>query len=202
MVKQSRFWMLTINTPVASDKSKLQTLVDSGTLKYCKVAHETGESGNEHLQIYLVFSRLVRFTAVKKLFHTAHIEPRFGTHQEAVSYIGNPGKSGSVQWCEELGDDSGVASQGNRTDISKTDALLLRIQEQALQGVSFFALWSNPEFFPVLVRYSRGIKEFYADCVESVRIKYLKRLHSLDDRGEDSQDLEDGCAVIVADSSL
>lgn len=92
---QVRRAQLTINNPsekgITHDaiKSSLQQL--KSTTYYC-LADEIGESGTPHTHIYIVFSAPVRFSTIKNLFPTAHIEKAMGTSQENRDYILKTGK--------------------------------------------------------------------------------------------------------------
>ena len=66
-------------------------------------------------------------------------------------------------WVDEYGTDVGVPEQsGERTDVSATDNTLREIQALIVSGVPEPDLWANPELFPALVKYHRGIREFYS----------------------------------------
>lgn len=167
--------MLTINNPVASDLVKIETLIDGETMQYCKVAREIGEQGTAHLQIYAVFAAEVSFAGVKRMFPVAHIEQRFGSHWQAKDYIGNLEKSGSVEWVREYGDDSGITDgQGSRSDINKQDNILKQIQLDIFNGAGLSLLWSNPEYFPVMVKHFRGINEFISQLGGTSRLRMMK----------------------------
>lgn len=172
---RSKYWMLTINNPVASDLSKIETLIDGETIQYCKVAREIGEQGTTHFQIYAVFATAVSFAGVKKMFPVAHIEQRFGSHTQAKDYIGNLEKSGSVEWVREYGNDDGIPDgQGSRSDVSKQDEILKQIQLDIFNGAGLSLLWSNPEYFPVMVKHFRGINEFISQLGSSSRLRMMK----------------------------
>ena len=168
-MNRSTYWILTIpcQGSFADDETVKRWFtkhVEAGRFEYVKFAHEIGEKTEyHHIQAYVVFDRQVTFDRVKGLFpKKTHIEPRFGSHLEAKDYIGNEAKSGSVVWCLELGSDESIPDkQGARSDVNKTDKSLMALQQQILAGVPEKDLWLNPETFPVMVKYYRGLQAFY-----------------------------------------
>jgi len=91
---QSRFWCLTINNPV----SQIQAIPDG--VRYLVSGEEIGEAGTPHLQMYLELKRAQRFAYVKKLYPTAHIEPRMGTGTEAANYC-KKGDQPHAEWISD-----------------------------------------------------------------------------------------------------
>lgn len=71
---------------------------------YTIIGREVGAEGTPHLQGYTELKKKTRFTTIKGIFTRAHIEPRKGTQQEALTYckkeknfieIGEPRKQGA-----------------------------------------------------------------------------------------------------------
>lgn len=56
------------------------------TIKYITYQLERGENGTEHLQGYVQFKKKRAFNEVKQWLPRAHIEPRKGSHEQAVEY--------------------------------------------------------------------------------------------------------------------
>ena len=93
---QGRKWQLTLNNPlgkgfdherIRNEFSKLKSVV------YWCMADEIGEKEETpHTHIFVVFSSAVRFSTIKNLFETAHIERANGTSQENRAYIAKEGK--------------------------------------------------------------------------------------------------------------
>jgi hypothetical protein len=93
---QGQKWHLTVNNPlekgftherIKSDLCKLQSAI------YWCMADEKGtEEETPHTHIFIVFSSAVRFSTIKKLFESAHIERVKGTAQENRDYIAKEGK--------------------------------------------------------------------------------------------------------------
>lgn len=83
-------------------------------LKYCVFQRERGENtGTEHIQMYLEFSKQIRFNRLKSFFPTAHIEKRKGTRKQARDYcMKEETRIGEVV---EIG--SFVDNQGRRSDL-------------------------------------------------------------------------------------
>ncbi len=107
MDKRSRGWCLTINNPPVEDLFAEH----SAKLTYYVVGKEVGESGTPHLQAFVIFKNRARFTAVKKCFSKAHIEPQKGTDSEAADYCK---KDGDFIEVGELPDRVGGATEKRR----------------------------------------------------------------------------------------
>jgi hypothetical protein len=93
---QGRKWQITINNPtekgfthecIKEELSKLKSAV------YWCMADEKGtEEETPHTHIFIAFSSAVRFSTLKNLFETAHLERAKGTAQENRDYIAKEGK--------------------------------------------------------------------------------------------------------------
>lgn len=69
---RSAWWSLTINNPTGADEDCIRTARMKGWT--VKGQLEKGQNGTEHYQIAL-YTKQQRFSAVKKVFPRAHIEP-------------------------------------------------------------------------------------------------------------------------------
>ncbi len=128
---KARKYQITINNPfekgLSHDKIKESLLGLKSTKYYC-MSDEVGiEEKTPHTHIYIVFSSPVRFTTLKNVFPTAHIEKALGTSQENKDYITKTGKweksnkketsiDGSF---EEWGEMPVEKGQGHRTDLEE-----------------------------------------------------------------------------------
>lgn len=135
-----RSWVFTLNNPT--------TLIDFEEfedVRYAVYQHEIGESGTEHFQGYVEFTKPQRLTGVRRILDQAHWEPRRGTQQQAIDYctkldtrVDGPYHYGTPAY----------AQQGKRNDIA---ALKKAINE----GQSLREIWeAHPLEF---LRYNRGI---------------------------------------------
>jgi len=70
--KRSSFWSLTINNPTPDDEEEISLARQKGWKVEGQI--EVGENGTPHYQLFLSTGQ-VRFSAVKKAFSRAHIEP-------------------------------------------------------------------------------------------------------------------------------
>lgn len=85
--KQVRRWMLTINNPKKTDKEMEEYIKSLDDFKYAMFQRERGhQTGTEHIQLFLIFKVGKRFTAVKKMFEGAHIEPAGGSNVQCRDY--------------------------------------------------------------------------------------------------------------------
>ena len=93
---QGKKWQLTFNNPAEKslDHTTIQKSLDNlPTLVYDCMADEIGlEDKTPHTHCYVVFSSKVRFSTIKKLFPTAHIERVNASHQINRDYILKQGK--------------------------------------------------------------------------------------------------------------
>lgn len=122
-----RKYQLTINNPgEAWTHEKIRTVLEDLNLKYYCMADEIGkQEQTPHTHLYLVSNKsALRFTTVKNLFPTAHIEAAQGTSAENRAYIRKSGK-----WAAEKGETSipgtfeewgecPIERPGERTDLA------------------------------------------------------------------------------------
>ena len=81
-----------MKSPFDHDRIK-ERLRKMTTIVYWCMADEVGKNGETpHTHIYFVARNGIRFSMVKKLFPTAHIESCYGTSQENKDYITKTGK--------------------------------------------------------------------------------------------------------------
>lgn len=94
--QQGRKIQLTINNPIdhgwthEAIKTAIQEKLKS-TVFAC-LSDEIGETGTYHTHVYILFSSPVRFSTIKNVFGTAHIEFCRGSNEENVQYIKKEGR--------------------------------------------------------------------------------------------------------------
>lgn len=125
---RSRKFQLTINNPTDSgfDHDKINELVQGQTgLIYFCMADEIGESGTYHTHIYVCYVNAMRFSTLKNLFPTAHIEVANGTSQQNKEYVFKQGKWEKDKKAETQVDgtqfeygEMPVERKGQRNDLS------------------------------------------------------------------------------------
>ena len=126
---QSRKYLLTINNPIEKELShdKIKELINSlkSTIYYCMADEQGLKEETPHTHIFIVFRSPVRFSTIKNLFPTAHIDKSLGTSAENKAYVEKSGKwessskyetivNGSFEEWGELPNEH----QGNRTDLA------------------------------------------------------------------------------------
>jgi len=84
--KESKGWCITINNP---DSDCLT--FDESKMEYMICAVEVGKEGTKHIQGYVYFLAKKRFTYVKKLWPTAHIEAANGKPVQNQAYCSKDG---------------------------------------------------------------------------------------------------------------
>ena len=141
-----------------------------------KMSIEVGKEGNLHKHIYVVFERSWRKSALLNRFkkwgiQVDRITP--GTEQTVINYIGNVDKEVS-KGCEVITDYTCSwgdieTTQGQRNDISVSDAVLWQIKDALDAGESLRKIWDS--FFPYMVRYGQGIT-IYAKEIQRASIRY------------------------------
>lgn len=84
---------LTFNNPLpVYSHEYIISLLDSLHPRYYSLSDEVGESGTPHTHVFIVLFQRVRFSHLKSLFPTAHIEQARGSNQENEDYIQKSGK--------------------------------------------------------------------------------------------------------------
>ena len=153
-------------------------------VRFAKFALERGESGTFHLQGFILFRKDERRSYIYKNMPKADVKQCFGTIQQASTYIGNldfqhadgSAKGGEVFWTWEVGScPSGREAKVNG-EMSPTEKRLdaLKAAIDADKGKNIIRrLWQSD--FYMMLRYSRGIKEYIADTytideAEGIRI--------------------------------
>jgi len=134
---QARGWMFTLNNYSSVDVPK--TIEQ---YKFVTWQAERGANNTPHLQGYVLFNAPKRFSAVKKIFPTAHWEPRNGTHEQAREYCNKEDTRTDGPWT--LGDEP---APGARTDI-------LSLKRAIDDGQSDLQIWE--EQFPLMLKYFKG----------------------------------------------
>lgn len=123
-----RKYLLTINNPGKDwTHEKIKAVLDSLQLKYWCMADEIGlQEQTPHTHIFfVVHTSAVRFSTVKGLFPTAHIDPANGSSAENRAYVQKSGK-----WADDPKADTAIPGtfeewgelpterQGERTDLA------------------------------------------------------------------------------------
>ena len=99
---KSKHWIITIN----NYKNELITYYNPAQMKFLILGKEKGEDGTPHLQGYVCFINRKHLTGAKKLFPRAHLEIKYGTVSEAITYCkkdGNFLEFGTVPLTKEEG---------------------------------------------------------------------------------------------------
>lgn len=79
-------------TPEAIAEKVLEEFVSDVPTRAGAVAFCVSADGLQHLHMVLEDSNKIRFSAIKKLFPKAHLEPTKGTKEQAENYINKKGK--------------------------------------------------------------------------------------------------------------
>ena len=120
--------MLTVNSPKEEwSHDKIKEILGMLNLRYYCMADEIGlEEQTYHTHIFFVVrTSAIRFSTVKKLFPTAHIEPAQGSSEENRNYIQKSGKwendakgETSVEGTFEEWGELPKEKPGERTDLA------------------------------------------------------------------------------------
>lgn len=91
---KSRKYQLTINNPAdfQLNHDTINSIMQSIKWEYYCLCDEIGEQGTPHIHLFFVVKNAIRFSTVKKLFPSAHIEKVNGTCQQNRDYIRKEGK--------------------------------------------------------------------------------------------------------------
>lgn len=146
---QSKYWMFTINNPVAEDEPKEHDLVDGILWQKEKGAEET-----EHYQGYLELKKRLRLEQLKKqisFLSRSHLEPRRGSREQAWEYCTKEDTRTSGPWGIGTLDPKvrPLARKGKRKDMDQVCEMMLSGSkvEQVAQ-----------KYPGMVVRYSKGLR--------------------------------------------
>lgn len=155
-----RKYLLTINNPGEDwSHDKILAVLDTLQLKYWCMADEVGlEEGTPHTHVFLVAkTSAIRFSTIKALFPTAHIDPAQGTSEQNFFYIKKEGrwkddpKAGtSIPGTFEEWGELPIERQGERTDL----AVLYQYVKEGLTNYEIMEM--NPDYMLNLERIERA----------------------------------------------
>lgn len=90
MPAQTRHWCFTVNNWTRDHEDQLEEL--SHAVSYLVYGYETAETGTPHLQGYVIFQRVKRFTEARALLPPgSHIEAKRGSSFQAAEYCKKDG---------------------------------------------------------------------------------------------------------------
>lgn len=145
-----RKYLLTINNPGEDwTHEKLRGILETLQLKYWCMADEVGlEERTPHTHVFFVVkTSAIRFSTVKKLFPTAHIDPANGSSEENRAYVQKSGKwaddpkgETSVPDTFEEWGELPVEHPGTRTDL----AILRQYIKDGLSNYEIIEI--NPDY--------------------------------------------------------
>lgn len=156
---QGRKWQLTFNNPIEKGFTHERIKEELDKLKsvvYWCMADEIGnEEETHHTHLFIAFSSAVRFSTLKNLFETTHLERANGTAQENRDYVTKEGKWAETEKAEtkiegtfEEWGEMPIEQQGRRNIES---AILEMIQDGATNAEILFA-------FPDYLRGMRDVE--------------------------------------------
>lgn len=89
---RSRHWCFTVNNWTAANDELLRALGESPTVTYLVYGYETGESGTPHLQGYIAYKDVRRFTSAQATLPVGtHLEVKKGSPLQAADYCKKDG---------------------------------------------------------------------------------------------------------------
>lgn len=159
---RSRKWQLTINNPIEHNlkhntiKEYLSNL--DNLIYWCMCDEIGGQEKTYHTHVYIHLKNAIRFSTLKAMFTTAHIEKANGTAIQNKDYILKQGKYADTEKestnLKDTFEEMGIIpeeSQGKRTD-------LIEIFEMAKDGI---------KTVDILSEYPSAL--LYIDKIEKVR---------------------------------
>lgn len=175
-----RRYLLTINNPGTDwTHEKIKAALNNMSLKYWCIGDEIGEQGTPHTHIYFVaIVSAIRFSTVKGLFPTAHIEAAQGSSEENRAYIRKEGKwaesdkaDTSIPGSFEEWGELPVERQGERTDL----AILYQLVKDGLSNYEIME--QNPDYMLNLERIERARQavreQQYRDTFRQLETTYI-----------------------------
>lgn len=183
MEKDSRHrkYLLTINNPGEGwTHEKIKAGLEKLSLRYWCMADEIGQKEHTpHTHIFLVSNiSAIRFSTIKKLFPTAHIDPAQGTSEENRNYILKVGKWADSEKSETTVSDTfeewgelPIERPGIRTDLEI-------LYEYIKDGLSNFEiLEQDPNYMLNLERIERARQavreQQYRDTFRKLETVYI-----------------------------
>ncbi len=136
-----RAWVFTLNNPVEG-----LDFGDYPAVRYAIYQLEAGVQGTPHFQGYIEFSAPQRHSAVRKMLHGAHIEPRKGSRDQARDYCR---KSPSLAEPVEFG--RWISGRGCRTDLLSIKEDIDNGMAEDLVADTYFGSWC---------RYYKAFREY------------------------------------------
>lgn len=100
---------------------------DGKPQRTCAINYEIGDTGTPHMHMVLEDPAKSRFSAVQKLFPTIHIEPTFGSKEQAENYILKKGQfeeKNHTVIVPAVFHGSIKAAQGSRSDLEIIEDLI------------------------------------------------------------------------------
>lgn len=176
-----RKYLLTMNNPGEDwTHENIRQALDTLQLKYWCMADEIGLEGKTpHTHVFFVVkTSAIRFSTVKKLFPTAHIDPSNGSSEENRAYIQKSGKwaddpkgeTSIPDTFEEWGE-MPIEQPGTRTDL----AILYQYIKDGLTNFEIVEI--NPDYMLNLEKIDRArlvIKEQqYRDVFRELETIYI-----------------------------
>lgn len=154
--QQLRNWCFTFNNPPTADDGStdgqafVADIYERLSARYVIAQLERGENGTLHYQGYIEFRTAKRLSTIKRYNVTIHWEQRRGTRQQAIDYCRKDDSRVDGPW--EMGE-SGVSTQGTRSDIAK-------VAQEISTGSSLSKVATdNPT---VYIKYARGVQALIA----------------------------------------
>jgi len=177
---QSRKWLLTINNPEKHDVTheSLREALESMPLVYSCMCDEIGDNGTYHTHVFLQGKSPIRFSRIKKLFLSAHIDIANGTAQQNRDYIRKEGKwakdkkkeTNLPETFEEFGE-CPEERPGRRTDLDS-------LYEQIKDGMTNFEiLEANPKYMMHMDKVEKArqivLEAEYREKFRNLTVRYI-----------------------------
>jgi hypothetical protein len=159
---QSRKWQITINNPAEKkfchERIKIELQKLKSIIYWCMGDEIGAEEETPHTHLYIACSSAVRFSTLKSLFNSAHLERAKGTSQENRDYIEKSGKWENDEKSETKIPDT--FEEWGEMPIESKGGISIEsiIIERVLDGAS------NAEILREFPHYLRGMRD-----VENIR---------------------------------
>lgn len=176
---QGRKWLLTVNKPAEKGldhKAIQERLKQFPSLAYYCMADEKGET--EHTHVFFALEHPTRFSTIKRLFPTAHIDRADGTAAECRAYVQKSGKwaesdkaETSIPGTFEEWGELPIERQGERTDL----ALLYQLIKDGLSNYEIME--QNPDYMLSLEKIERARQavreQQYRETFRTLEVTYI-----------------------------
>lgn len=165
MAGQARRWCFTINNYTEQSLLRLKQDLSSISINYAIIAKEIGENNTPHLQGFISFKERQRFTQMKKLMPTAHLEQAKGNDKQNEDYCKKQDKEPFI-----IGTPSCTSEKGGN---NKSYLKAMQIARDLAQNKNLSEILEDEENIPAYVQHFNTIAKIKSQLIQETAMKEL-----------------------------